>query len=79
LEKQLLPFLSLPIEEALDSVQELIKALAMFDKRVGKRRLQLLAHSMLDEPLLVQHFFALRCEAENLYFEPGSRRQTPLV
>lgn len=75
-EKALVSYIELSIEEALTSSQYLIKALAMFDKRVGKRRLALLSHSMPDEPLLVQHFFALRCEAENLHFECGSTRQT---
>jgi len=50
------PFLNLPIEEAL----------ALFDKRVGERRLQLMATQIHNEPLLVQHFYALRCQAEQL-------------
>ncbi len=66
LEGFLLPYLNLSIEEALASPHDLIKALAMFDKRVGKRRLQALAAEMETETLPVKHFYALRCEAEKL-------------
>ena len=66
LEMFLLPYLNLSIEEALNSSDELTKALAMFDKRLGKRRLQVLADQMENEPLIVRHFYALRCQAEAL-------------
>lgn len=66
LERLLLPYLSLSIEEALASPQELTKALAMFDKRVGKRRLQELVREIESEPLLVKHFYKIRCQAEEL-------------
>ncbi len=66
LENFLLRYLELSIEEALASSEELTKALAMFDKRVGKRRLQRLAKQIEHEPLLVKHFYALRCEVEKL-------------
>lgn len=65
-EARLPPSLSLPIEEALTSPSVFIRALALFDKRVGKRRLQLMGAGMHHEPLLVQHFYALRCQAEQL-------------
>lgn len=66
LERFLFRYLDLSIEEALTSSEELTKALAMFDKRAGKRRLRILAHQIEDEPLLVKHFYALRCQAEEL-------------
>ena len=66
LERFLLSYLSLSIEEALASPEELTKALAMFDKRVGKRRLQELAREIEGEPLLVKHFYKIRCQAEEL-------------
>ena len=66
LEAHLLPSLSLSIEEALASPHEFTRALALLDKRVGKRRLQLMAATMQSEPLLFQHFYALRCQAEEL-------------
>lgn len=66
LEMFLLPYLSLSIEEALVSSQEIIRALAMFDKRLGKRRLKVLADQMENEALLVKHFYEIRCHAEKL-------------
>ena len=66
LEMFLLPYLDLSIEEALNSPSEFTKALAMFDKRVGKRRLRVLAEQVENEPLVVRHFYAIRCQAEQL-------------
>jgi hypothetical protein len=66
LERFLFQYLDLSVEEALASSSEFTKALAMFDKRIGKRRLQVLAEQMENEPLVVKHFYALRCQAEGL-------------
>ena len=53
-------YLYLPIEEALSSNDPFIKALAIVDRRVGKRRLKQL---MVDEAehSLVKAFYDLRC------------------
>lgn len=69
LEHYLLPYLQLSIEEALESPNEFTKALAMLDKRLGKRRLKALAEPMENEALLVRHFYMLRCQAEKLHRE----------
>lgn len=57
-------YLNYSIEEALASADELIRALAMFDKRVDKRRLYSLVDEMENAPLLVQHFYTIRWQAE---------------
>lgn len=53
-----------PIEESLLSENVLIQALAMFDYRIGKRRLQNLnidrAHPT------IQQFYQIRCDAEGI-------------
>lgn len=57
--------LSLSIEDALVSDHYLIRAFAMLDSRLGKRRLRTL-HLSDDEHPLVRQFYALRCEAEGI-------------
>lgn len=57
--------LSLSIEDALTSEHYLIRALAMLDRRLGKRRLRALQLSE-DEHPLVKQCYALRCEAEGI-------------
>jgi len=59
-------YLNYSIEEALASTDELTRALVMFDKRVGKRRLHSLMDEMTSAPLLVRHFYAIRCHAEGI-------------
>lgn len=58
-------YVSLSIEDALHSSNALIRAWAMFDRRLGKRRLRAM---QLDQDHL-QHqqlWYQLRCEAEKL-------------
>jgi hypothetical protein len=58
-------YLSLPIEEALQSPSPLIRALAVVDRRVGKRRVrQLLAQP--DEHPLVKDLTVVRGVAEGI-------------
>lgn len=57
--------LSLSIEDALVSDHYLIRAFAMLDSRLGKRRLRTL-HLGDDEHPLVRQFYTLRCEAEGI-------------
>lgn len=53
------------IEEALASNNTIIHALAMFDKRVGKRRLRNINFLPDTHPLVVS-FYRIRCETENI-------------
>ncbi|MDQ6906448.1 MAG: hypothetical protein M3176_06430 [Chloroflexota bacterium] len=57
--------LSLSIEGALLSDHYLIRAFAMLDSRLGKRRLRTLQLGD-DEHPLVRQFYDLRCEAEGI-------------
>jgi len=58
-------YLGLSIESALSSPNHLIRALAMFDRRVGKRRLQQLDINETTHPF-VKQLYDLRCRAEQL-------------
>lgn len=58
-------YLNLSIEEATQSSNNLIKALALLDKRLGKRKLKELSPAA-NEHWLVQRFYELRCSVENL-------------
>ncbi len=62
--KALLDSLSLSIDDALRSANMLIRAFAMLDSRLGKRRLCTL--QLGDEHPLVRQFYDLRCEAEGI-------------
>ncbi len=58
-------YLHLSVDDALRSDEVLIRALAMLDSRLGKRRLRTL-HLADDEHPLVRQFYDLRCEAEGI-------------
>jgi hypothetical protein len=58
-------FLSMSIESALTSPSPLLRALAVADARVGKRRLRTLAAAR-DEHSLVRTLLTFRCEAEQV-------------
>lgn len=60
-------YLSLAIEDALSSPGPLMRALAVVDRRVGKRRLRAMAPLRHEHPL-VQELYALRCAAEGIDF-----------
>ena len=62
-------YLSLPIEEALASPSPLVRALAVIDRRVGKRRLRALRIGRVEHPL-VRELYRLRCEAEGVDLSP---------
>jgi beta-phosphoglucomutase-like phosphatase (HAD superfamily) len=62
-------YLSLPVDAALASTSPLLRALAVLDARVGKRRLRELA-SAPDEHPLVTALLRLRCDAEGVRFAP---------
>lgn len=63
LEESLCEYINLSISDALNSESFLIRALAMIDKRLGKRRLQSIQIKE-DEHILVHKLYAIRCEAE---------------
>lgn len=65
-------YLTLTVETALVSPSPLIRALAVLDRRLGKRRLRALAFPP-DEHPLVRAMFALRCDVE------GIRHPSPAV
>jgi len=58
-------FLELSIEDALTHEYPLIRALAQVDRRTGKRRLREL-QTTPDRHPIVQQFFAIRLDAENM-------------
>jgi hypothetical protein len=55
-------YLALPVDEALTSVNPFIRALAIIDRRVGRRRLEALEIREEDHSL-VREFYRLRMEA----------------
>lgn len=55
-----------PIEECLKSEDILIKILCLLDRRIGKRTLIKMNDTITSEHSLIQDFFKLRCEAENI-------------
>ncbi|MBO1005341.1 nonribosomal peptide synthetase [Pseudogracilibacillus auburnensis] len=60
-------YCSLSMEEALTSEDIIIQAFSMFDRRLGKRRLEKLSISEETHPLMRQ-FYRIRCEVEGIKF-----------
>jgi hypothetical protein len=58
-------YLNLSIEDALCSSNTIIRAIAMLDRRVGKRRLQQVVIDATTHPFIMQ-LYTLRCTAEHL-------------
>jgi hypothetical protein len=58
-------YLSLPFEEALSSSNPLLRALAIADRRLGKRRLRSIQLTPDDHPL-VRELYTARCLAEHV-------------
>ncbi len=58
-------YLTISIEEALHSSNTIIKAIAMTDRRLGKRRLQKIAADEI-ESSLIRRLYQLRCEVEGI-------------
>lgn len=54
------------VEDCLKSNDILLKILCLLDRRVGKRTLMKMNDTITNEHPLVQDFFKLRCEAENV-------------
>lgn len=62
-------YLQLPIDAAVSSNNVLIQALAMLDRRVGKRRLRFIGAYGVTHPL-VRQFLQIRFAAEGLTSQP---------
>jgi hypothetical protein len=58
-------YLSMPFEDALSSSSPLLRAMAMIDRRHGKRRLRSIRLAS-DEHPLVRELYAVRCLAEDV-------------
>jgi len=58
-------YVNLSIEDALASMDGIIRALAMLDRRLGKRRLSQLEFKPT-EAQIARDFYTLRCSAENI-------------
>lgn len=54
------------VQDSLQSSDILIKILCLLDRRIGKRTLMKMNDTIASEHPLVQYFFKLRCEAENV-------------
>ena len=65
-------YLNHDIDDALRSDNHIIRALALVDRRFGKRRL--LRFDPTDQPSLVRAFYSLRCQAEGLHPDAGAAR-----
>lgn len=65
IEDSLCEYINLSISDALNSESFLIRALAMIDRRLGKRRLQSIEIKE-NEHILVHKLYAIRCEAEKI-------------
>ncbi len=65
IEDSLCEYINLSISDALNSESFLIRALAMIDKRLGKRRLQSIEIKE-NEHKLVHKLYAIRCEVEKI-------------
>lgn len=61
----LVQYPNFPIEEALSSENVIVQALAMVDKRLGKRRLKHLVFYPDTHPI-VSKFYQIRCEIEGI-------------
>jgi hypothetical protein len=58
-------YLDMQVDEALQSLNIIIRSIAMFDRRLGKRRLQAMRLSE-DEHPLVKKFYAIRSEVDGI-------------
>ena len=73
--KALFDYLNLSIDQIVESDKMIIRALGMFDRRLGKRRLQTM--NVDDEQELVRHFHCIRCVFEGV--QPSIQGQHSLA
>lgn len=60
-------YLTLTIDQALDSDHPLIRAFAIIDRRIGKRRLRALAQARSKEHPVVDKLLEVRCSVEGVF------------
>jgi hypothetical protein len=65
--KALDEFLSSDIQVALQSKNQLVRMLAILDRRTGKRTLEKIKLNMTDLPGWLRYFYELRLESEKIY------------
>lgn len=59
-------FLKLSIKDSLNSLNPLIRLLAIVDRRVGIRTLRKIMQSISQQPIWLQYFYKLRLKSEGL-------------
>ena len=57
------------IEESLKSNEVITKILVLLDRRIGKRTLAKMKTTIADDPEVVQYFYKLRCDSEDVFNE----------
>ena len=60
------------IETSLVSENPIVRMFAIFDRRVGKRKLKVLLKSVESQPEWLRSFYNLRLKAENILYSTGS-------
>ncbi len=70
----LFEYLNMSLEQVLRSDQMIVRALGMFDKRLGKRRLAFMDVS--GEHELIQGFYRVRCALEGLRMRPTAKPES---
>ena len=65
-------YLNASIEDAIKSDNILVRALAMLDKRLGKRRLKNIYEDIEKENDLVKKFYNIRVESENMILKKNA-------
>ena len=65
----LFEYLNMSLEQILSSDQMIVRAMGMFDKRLGKRRLA--SMDVSEEHELIQGFYRIRCAFEGLRVMPN--------
>lgn len=59
-------YLNTPIEDCIKSQNTLVKVLVVLDRRIGKRKLLKMKEGIENEDTIIQYFYRLRCEAEEI-------------
>lgn len=70
----LFEYLNMPLDQILRSEHMIVRALGIFDKRLGKRRLA--SMNVSGEHELIQGFFRVRCAFEGLRIRPVAKSES---
>ena len=65
-------YLNISIEDSIKSDNILVRSLAMFDKRLGNRRLKKIYEDIEKENDLVKKFYNIRVESENMILKKNA-------